>query len=125
MNNNPLPSALTPQHGVRISTAVPELDALLGSAGWLWTALCWLATHIARGQRLDLHAREMGQACFDHRNPFELLAATILSAQTTDVRVNLVTPELFRRYPTMQDVASANQEELAQVIDGLNEIVGA
>ena len=35
----------------------------------------------------------------DHRNPFELLAATILSAQTTDARVNLVTPELFARYP--------------------------
>ena len=35
----------------------------------------------------------------DHRNAFELLAATILSAQTTDVRVNMVTPTLFARYP--------------------------
>jgi len=35
-----------------------------------------------------------------HRNPWELLVATILSAQSTDVRVNIVTPELFRKYPT-------------------------
>ena len=43
----------------------------------------------------------------DHTNAFELLAATILSAQTTDFRVNIVTPELFRRYPTPADLAAA------------------
>jgi endonuclease-3 len=43
-----------------------------------------------------------------HRNPFELLIATILSAQTTDRSVNLVTPELFRRYPTAADLAAAD-----------------
>ena len=42
----------------------------------------------------------------DHTNAFELLAATILSAQTTDVRVNMVTPVLFRRYPTPADLAA-------------------
>lgn len=52
----------------------------------------------------------------DHSNAWELLAATILSAQCTDKRVNIVTPGLFRKYPTIQDFASAKQEELAQDI---------
>ncbi len=43
-----------------------------------------------------------------HENPFQLLIATILSAQTTDRSVNLVTPELFRRYPTAFDLAAAD-----------------
>jgi endonuclease-3 len=47
-----------------------------------------------------------------HRSPFELLIATILSAQCTDVRVNLVTPHLFARYP---DAAALSQAELAEV----------
>lgn len=51
-----------------------------------------------------------------HRNAWELLVATILSAQCTDKRVNEVTPELFRIYPTMADFAHANQAELAQQI---------
>ena len=42
----------------------------------------------------------------DHRNPFELLAATILSAQSTDARVNKVTPALFARFPTPEDLAA-------------------
>ena len=52
----------------------------------------------------------------DHRSPFELLAATILSAQTTDVRVNMVTPELFRRYPTARDLAAADPAEVEDII---------
>jgi len=43
-----------------------------------------------------------------HEDPFQLLIATILSAQTTDRSVNLVTPELFRRYPTPTDLAGAD-----------------
>ncbi len=42
-----------------------------------------------------------------HRSPWELLVATILSAQCTDVRVNMVTPELFRRFPTPAAMAKA------------------
>jgi endonuclease-3 len=49
-----------------------------------------------------------------HRNPWELLVATILSAQCTDERVNKVTPELFKKYPTMRDFAAVSQAELAQ-----------
>ncbi len=49
----------------------------------------------------------------NHSNCWELLVATILSAQCTDKRVNEVTPGLFKKYPTIQDFASANQAELA------------
>lgn len=52
----------------------------------------------------------------DHRTPFELLVATILSAQCTDVRVNMVTPALFARYPTARALAGADQEELEGLI---------
>ena len=48
-----------------------------------------------------------------HTSAWELLVATILSAQCTDVRVNLVTPGLFAKYPTIQDFAAARQEVLA------------
>jgi endonuclease-3 len=51
-----------------------------------------------------------------HSNAWELLVATILSAQCTDKRVNMVTPGLFRKYPTVRDFANANQAELAQDI---------
>src|SRR5215510_13863426 len=51
-----------------------------------------------------------------HSNAWELLVATILSAQCTDNRVNEVTPGLFRKYPTIQDFAAASQDELAQEI---------
>jgi endonuclease-3 len=51
-----------------------------------------------------------------HRNAWELLVATILSAQCTDKRVNEVTPGLFAKYPTMNDFANANQVELGQDI---------
>jgi len=51
-----------------------------------------------------------------HSNAWELLVATILSAQCTDKRVNLVTPDLFRKYPTIQDFAAVKPEELAQDI---------
>jgi endonuclease-3 len=52
----------------------------------------------------------------DHRNAFELLVATILSAQSTDKRVNLVTPELFRRWPTPEALAAADPEEVQEVV---------
>jgi len=48
--------------------------------------------------------------------PLELLVATILSAQTTDKRVNMVTPTLFARYPTAADYAGADRDELEKII---------
>lgn len=52
----------------------------------------------------------------DHRNAFELLAATMLSAQCTDARVNMVTPALFERYPDPRSLAAADPEELEELI---------
>ncbi len=52
----------------------------------------------------------------NHTNPFELLIATILSAQCTDVRVNIVTAELFRKYRSPKEFIDVSQEELEQDI---------
>jgi endonuclease III len=49
-------------------------------------------------------------------NPFQLLIATVLSAQTTDVRVNLTTPALFAKYPTAEDLAAANPEDVEAIL---------
>src|SRR5947209_20295667 len=51
-----------------------------------------------------------------HRSPWELLVATILSAQCTDARVNMVTPELFKRFPTPAALAKAEIPELIEPI---------
>jgi endonuclease-3 len=51
-----------------------------------------------------------------HQDPFQLVIATILSAQTTDRSVNLVTPELFKRYPTGADLAAADPADVEQLI---------
>lgn len=52
----------------------------------------------------------------DHRNAFELVAATILSAQSTDARVNMVTPHLFARYPTPELLAQAEPLEVEEIV---------
>jgi endonuclease-3 len=52
----------------------------------------------------------------DFADPFQLLAATILSAQSTDVRVNLVTPALFARFPDPASLAAANPEEVEELV---------
>ncbi|MGC5615433.1 endonuclease III [Georgenia sp. Z1491] len=56
------------------------------------------------------------RCALDHSGPFELLVATVLSAQTTDERVNTVTPELFRRWPTPEDLAGADPDEVREVV---------
>ena len=79
-----------------------------------------------RGAALRAHAGELLQrllarypdahCALDFRNAFELLCATILSAQCTDKRVNLVTPALFTRYPDADALASAKQEDVEELI---------
>lgn len=49
-------------------------------------------------------------------NNYELIVAVILSAQCTDKRVNIVTPNLFKKYPTVKDLANANEQELKNII---------
>ena len=56
------------------------------------------------------------ETALDYSNPFELLIAVILSAQCTDARVNMTTPALFRKYPTAQKLAKAQQEDVERII---------
>jgi endonuclease-3 len=56
------------------------------------------------------------KCALDHRNAYELLVATILSAQTTDERVNMVTPVLFAKYPAPADLAAADPAEVETII---------
>lgn len=81
---------------------------------------------LLRGDALVAHAREIQRRLaaaypdahceLDHRNPFELAVATVLSAQCTDKRVNLVTPELFRRWPDPWALDAAAIEDVEEVI---------
>ena len=66
----------------------------------------------------ELLADEYPEAAteLDYRSPWELLVATMLSAQCTDVRVNQVTPELFARWSRPEDLASASQEDVETMI---------
>ena len=73
------------------------------------------------GRAAEVHRRLQGEypaaECeLDHVNPFQLLAATILSAQCTDKRVTMVTPALFAAYPTPEDLAGAVPHELEEIV---------
>ena len=73
-----------------------------------------------KGRARSLHERLKGEyeaVCeLNHENPFQLLVATILSAQCTDVRVNKTTPGVFDRYPDPVALAHANQGELEDLV---------
>ena len=56
------------------------------------------------------------KTALDWENPFQLLVATILSAQCTDARVNQVTPDLFRQLPTPEKTAQASQEQVEELV---------
>ena len=79
-------------------------------------------TELALKRRVLKMARELAvihpdaHCELDHTNPLELAVATILSAQSTDVKVNEVTPKLFQRYPTAADYACADRAELEGMI---------
>lgn len=65
----------------------------------------------------ELEAMHPEAACaLDHRSNYELLIAVVLSAQTTDVSVNKVTPALFEKYPTPYDLAQADPGDVAEII---------
>jgi len=74
---------------------------------------------VRRARRINRELAELypdAHCELDFTNPYELLVATILSAQTTDQRVNLVTPALFARYPTPADLAEADPGEVEAMI---------
>ena len=60
------------------------------------------------------------KTALDHGSPFQMLVATILSAQTTDARVNMVTPGLFNKFPTAADMSHAGIEEIEREIRSVN-----
>ncbi len=72
--------------------------------------------HVAAILKALDEAYPRAECALTHRSPWELLVATILSAQCTDVRVNMVTPELFRRFPTPQKMAKATLPQLEALI---------
>lgn len=69
---------------------------------------------LLRKQYPDAHCE------LNHSNPFELLVATILSAQCTDVRVNMVTPALFKKFPTPKKMAKASLEDMEECLKSIN-----
>ncbi|MDP1821227.1 MAG: endonuclease III [Acidimicrobiales bacterium] len=71
-------------------------------------------THERLGVEYPGTAKEL--CALEHRNPYELLAATILSAQCTDERVNMVTPHLFAKYPTPEHLAAADPADVEEII---------
>ena len=71
------------------------------------------AASIVRGLRRDYADAECALV---HGSPFQLLVATVLSAQCTDVRVNIVTKELFAKYPTAKDLAAVPLKEIEKLV---------
>lgn len=63
-----------------------------------------------------LEFRPVAETELDYSNPFELLVAVILSAQCTDKRINMLTPDLFRRFPSALELAEAPPEEVFEYI---------
>ncbi len=83
-------------------------------------------THVLTGAALQERARIVGEVLdqlypdppipLEHSDPFTMLVATVLSAQTTDKRVNMVTPKLFTRAPTPQALAAMSESEILEII---------
>ena len=117
------------QHGVRVAGCLWRMG---GAAGRLWDAWprgrLWLGrmgkprtpkgrATLAAARLADEYPGTALELCeLNFSTPFELLVATILSAQTTDERVNMVTPIVFSRYPTPADLAEADPGELEAII---------
>ncbi|MEU9345215.1 endonuclease III [Streptomyces sp. NPDC048278] len=77
------------------------------------------AALVRRARRINRELAEVypyAHPELDFENPFQLLVATVLSAQTTDLRVNQTTPTLFAKYPTPEDLAAANPEEVEEIL---------
>ncbi|MET7360498.1 endonuclease III [Streptomyces sp. NPDC005562] len=99
------PSKVAPSKAAPASTLDPRTES--------HTAL------VRRARRINRELAEVYSYAhpeLDFENPFELLVATVLSAQTTDLRVNQTTPRLFAAYPTPEDLAAAVPEEVEELI---------
>jgi endonuclease-3 len=103
---------------------VAKTEAAVTPAAWQATGMPVVSSESVlalkrRARRINRALAEKypyAHAELDFRNPFELLVATVLSAQTTDVMVNQITPLLFNRFPDPQAMAEAEAEELEAII---------
>jgi endonuclease III len=99
---SPEPAA-SPKPAKRAKTAKPESPTAL----------------VRRARRINRELAEVypyAHPELDFENPFQLIVATVLSAQTTDLRVNQTTPALFAKYPTPEDLAAADPEEVEEIL---------
>ncbi|MCX4568253.1 endonuclease III [Streptomyces viridodiastaticus] len=116
----PLKKAPAPRKQVvapkKVTASVPAAPAKTVAAhpqGESRTAL------VRRARRINRELAEVypyAHPELDFENPFQLVVATVLSAQTTDLRVNQTTPALFAKYPTPEDLAAANPEEVEEIL---------
>ena len=108
--------------GARLRAADPHPPSHDGGAGPAHRRSTPTETPLSRTRRARRMARELAvihpdaHCELDFTNPFELLVATVLSAQTTDKRVNKVTPTLFARYPDAAALAGADRDELETIL---------
>ena len=108
----------TVRRAVSSETAEAEVVGAVGAApGVAETALTTEPARRAGAVDDELMTLYPDAACaLDHDGPFQLLVATVLSAQTTDARVNTVTPELFERYPDAAALGAARREDLEAIL---------
>ena len=108
----------TVRRAVSSETAEAEVVGSVGAApGVAETALTAEPARRAGAVDDELMTLYPDAACaLDHDGPFQLLVATVLSAQTTDARVNTVTPELFERYPDPAALGAARREDLEAIL---------
>jgi endonuclease-3 len=108
-------ATVAPQKATAAVKGVPPAQTIVEKtpAGESRTAL------VRRARRINRELAEVypyAHPELDFTNPFQLLVATVLSAQTTDLRVNQTTPALFAKYPTPEDLAAANPEEVEEIL---------
>ncbi|MGC5034157.1 endonuclease III [Streptomyces sp. DT190] len=97
----------------RVKGTAPAKTVVHPPGGESRTALVRRARRINR-ELAEVYPYAHPELDFD--NPFQLVVATVLSAQTTDLRVNQTTPSLFAKYPTPEDLAAANPEEVEEIL---------
>ncbi|TWV52762.1 endonuclease III [Streptomyces misionensis] len=110
----PVKKAVATGASVAVEKAAPAKKvAVEAPAGESRTAL------VRRARRINRELAEVypyAHPELDFENPFQLLVATVLSAQTTDLRVNQTTPGLFARYPAPEDLAAADPEQVEEIL---------
>ena len=111
----PVP-ALRSKGASAVGAAKPAARLLMGARKPKPIARDALPAHAAEVYRRLASLYPDAHCELDYRNPFELLVATILSAQCTDKRVNLTTPALFARYPDAPALAAAKQDDVEAII---------